>query len=185
MAEVFDYVRPHPLLNPREPMGRGRAGLDTTLTAGSDLRWERGELVEVNASTGIAQKCIRTTAANILRLAFAAGPWDMAPMDADRYGYYVDRGVPLDALREGHLVVFTYQHDGADAADHTFTTANLNAVRAQASQELIYNTAQGVLTIRDGGTNPAVKMKYVFRGEEGDSNVQVACEILKRFRYEV
>jgi hypothetical protein len=58
-------------------------------------------------------------------------------------------------------------------------------VRAQASRELEYNTAEEVLTIRDGTTNPNVKMKYVFRGEPGDSNVQVACEILPTFRYEV
>lgn len=183
MAETFSYVTPHPLLNPREPMGRGRGGWNATAAAAA--QWDRGELVEVNASTGFVQKCTQTTPANILRLAFAAAPYDIEPLDTGRYSYYTDRGVPLDALRDGHLVVFTYQANTADASNHEFVAGDLNAVRAQANRELIYNTAQGVLTIRNGTTNPNVKMKYVFRGGVGDSNVQVACEILKAFRYEV
>jgi len=164
-------------------MGRGRGGWNPTASAAQ--QWERGDLVEVNASTGFVNKCIQTTPASVLRLAFAAAPYDIEPLDTTRYGYYTDRGVPLDALREGHLVVFTYQGNAADGADKTFAAADLNAVRAQASRELVYNTAEEVMTIRHTSTNPTVKMKYVFRGEEDDINVQVACEILKAFRYEV
>ena len=183
MAETFDFVAPFPLLNPREPMGRARAGWNSTASAAQ--KWEKGDLVEVSASTGFAHKCIQTTPASILRLAFAAAPYDIEPLDATRYGYYTDRGVPLDALRDGHLVVFTYQSATADASDDTFAAGDLAAIRAQASRELVYNTAEGVLTIRDGATNPTVKMKYVFRGEVDDKNVQVACEILPTYRYEV
>jgi hypothetical protein len=183
MAEIFQYVAPHPLLNPREPMGRGRGGWNPTASAAQ--QWERGDLVEVNATTGFVNKCVQTTPANILRLAFAAAPYDIGPLDTTRYGYYTDRGVPLDALRDGHLVVFTYQDATADGSDDVFQEGDLAAVRAQASRELKYNTAEEVLTIRNGSTNPNVKMKYVFRGEPGDSNVQVACEILPTFRYEV
>lgn len=178
----MEYIKPHPLLNPREPMGRARGGWDATAAAAD--QWERGDLVEVDG--GMVQKCtVTTTAADVGRLAFASAPYDNEPLDATRYGYYTDRGVPLDTLRSGHIVVFTFQHDAADAADHEFTGANLNSVRDQEFRELAYNTAQEVLTIRDGSTTPHVAMKYVFAGEVGDNNVQVACEILHDFRYEV
>lgn len=183
MPEVFPYVTPHPLLNPREPMGRGRGGWNASAT--SAQQWERGDLVEIDASTGLVRKCSQTTPANILRLAFAAAPYSVEPLDTTRYGYYTDRGVPLDALREGHLVVFTYQGNTANTSNHVFLAADFNAVRAQVSRELVFNGTEGVLTIRSTSTNPNVKLKYVFRGEVGDSNVQVACEILSAFRYEV
>lgn len=186
MPEVFDYIKPFPLLNPREPMGRARAARDATLT-GAEV-FERGDLVHVEATGGNAEKVtVTTTATNVLRMAFAAGPWDIAPLDATRYSYYVHdtRGVPLDTVRDGHLAVFTYQADAADNANHEFASADMAAVRSGVSRELAYNTARNVMTIRDGSTTPHVKMRYVFKGAVADSNVQVACEILPAHRLEV
>ena len=184
MPEVFDYIKPFPLLNPREPMGRARGTRNPAV--GAALEWERGDLVHVHPTAGDVRKVnITTTATNVLRMAFAAAPFDIAPLDATRYGYYTTRGVPLDTVRDGHLVVFTYQNNAADAANHEFASGDLGAVRAGVSRELAYNTAREVMTIRDGTTTPHVKMRYVFKGAVADSNVQVACEILPAFRLEV
>ena len=182
MAEVLSYVKPHPLLNPREPMGRMRAAWNPD--ASSAEQWKRGDLVEVVVATGFVRKVVQTTPANILRMAFAAADYDTSPLGA-RYSYYTDRGAPLDTLRDGHIVVFTFQAATADNSDHVFTAGNLASVQAQESRELIYNTDQEVLTIRDGSTNPNVKMRYVFKGGVDDSNVQVACILLPAFRAEV
>lgn len=183
MAEVLNYVKPHPLLNPREPMGRMRAARNPALASGS--QWKRGDLVEVVAATGFVQKVTQTTPANILRMGFAAADFDIAPLNTTRYGYYADRGVPIDTVKDGHLVVFTFQHDTANTADHEFTATNLGSVQAQELRQLVYNTTTGVLTIRNGTSTPTVKLRYVFKGGVGDSNVQVACEILPTFRLEV
>lgn len=182
MAEVLSYVKPHPLLNPREPMGRMRAAWNPSATTAE--QWKRGDLVEVVAATGFVRKVVQTTPANILRMAFAAADYDTSPL-GERYSYYTDRGVPLDTLRDGHILVFTFQGGTANANDHEFTAADLAAVQAQESRELVYNTTRGVLTIRAGSTNPNVKMRYVFKGGVGDSNVQVACILLPQFRAEV
>ena len=182
MAEVLNYVKPHPLLNPREPMGRMRAAWNPSATTAE--QWKRGDLVEVVAATGFVRKVVQTTPANILRMSFAAADYDVSPL-GERYSYYTDRGVALDTLRDGHIVIFTYQGATANDEDHEFVAADLAAVQAQESRELVYNPDRGVLTIRNGGTNPNVKMRYVFKGGVGDSNVQVACIVLPAFRAEV
>ena len=181
MAEVLNYVKPHTLLNPREPMGRMRAAWNPAATEAE--QWKRGDLVEVVAATGFARKAVATVPANHLRLALAAADYDVSPL-GERYSYYTDRGVPIDTLRDGHVLVFTFQGGTANSGDHEFTAGDLGAVQAQESREIAYNPDQGVLTIRAGSTNPNVKMRYVFKGTVGDSNVQVACILLPAFRAE-
>ena len=182
MATIFDYVKPYPLINPREPMGRTRGGYDASLTAAS--KWSGGDLVEVNSS-GNVQKCTQTTPASVLKLAFAPAPYSIAPLNTTRYGYYTSRGVPLDTMRDGHLVVFTYQGSAADAANYPWTAGDDAAVKQNASREIKYNTAQGVLTIRNTSSTANVILKRVVQGVVGDSNVQVAVEVAKAFRKEL
>lgn len=172
---VLDYVVPFFLLNPRESMGRTRGGYDESLAEGS--RFKFGDLVEI--VSGDVIKCVRTTPANITPLGVAGQDWDQRRFAFD---YWKENGIPVETFPKRHIAIFTFQHDANNNANHEFAAANLNSVRANESRELAYNDEVDVLTIRNGTTNPAVKMLYVFRGGVGDSNVQVACEILESHR---
>ena len=181
MAETFEYVVPYPILSARVSMGRARLQRNSALSG--DSVYVQGDLVESDSS-GQAQKCTQTTPASIGRLAFASTNFSLAPLDATRHAYQTTRGEPVDVLPKEHTLVFTYQGSTADGSDHVFTEADADAVRRQLNRELIYNTSEDVLTIRNTSSNPNVRLKRIHEGVVGDSNVRVEVELLADFRME-
>lgn len=181
MAEIYDYVVPYPVLSARDSMGRARAQRNAALSG--DSVYERGDLVEVDAS-GQLQKCTQTVPASIGRLGFAATDFDLSPLDATRHAYQTTRGEPIEVLPREHTVVLTFQGATANGSNHQFTEADADAVRQQAQREIVFNGTEKVLTIRAGTTNPNVRLKRVHEGEVGDSNVRVEVSLLDAFRME-
>lgn len=181
MAETYDYVVPYPVLSARDSMGRARAERNASLSGNSV--YEHGDLVEVDTS-GQLQKCTQTVPASIGRLGFAASDYSLSPLDATRHKYQTTRGEPIDVLPREHTIVMTFQGATADGSNHEFVEADADAVRRQVEREIVFNATEKVLTIRNGSTNPNVRLKRIHEGAVGDSNVRVEVSLLDAFRME-
>lgn len=181
MAEVLPYIAPAPLASGFEPARRTRAARDPDSLGSAE--YKAGDLVYVDSGdNAYVKKSVQTTAANLEKLAFAASDWDVGPLNTTRYSYWANRGVPLELIGDEQRVIFTYQGNAANGSNYVFTAADKIAVQSKALRDLLFNSTEGVLTIRNTSAVGSVRMVEIVDGDVGDSNVRIACEIQPAFR---
>lgn len=175
----MNYIVPHYLVNgDQEAMDQVfiTDGYDDTHT-GTEVYVE-GDLVEVVA--GLVRRSAQTTPANVGQLFLAGANWDQPfALTRGTQKTRTIRDVPLNIIPTDNEFVMTYQGNAADGADYTFLAADLQAVQANERRELDFNSDATVeaYTVRSGTTNPAVTLLRVFKGEVGDTNVQVVVRL--------
>lgn len=171
------YVVPHMIVDgDQEAMEQVfvEDGYNAALT-GDDVYVE-GDLVQV--TTGKVLRSQITVAANVPPL-FLAGANHAQPFGITR-GTQSTRtivDVPLNVIPDKNVFVMTYQGNAADGADYTFLSADLQAVQARGQREIVWNDTEKCYTIRNGTTNPAVTLLGVFKGEVGDTNVELLVRL--------
>jgi len=177
MAEVLNYVVPHMLVDgDREAMEQVfiEDGYDDTHTG--DEIYVEGDLVEV--ATGKVRRSAQTTPANVGQLFLAGANWAQPfALTRGTQTTRTIRDVPLNIIPDENTFVMTYQGNAADGANYVFLTADLQACQARARREIDFNATEKAYTVRSGTTNPAVTLLGVFKGEVGDSNVQVLVRL--------
>ena len=177
MAETLNVVVPHMLVDgDREAMEQAFIvdGYDDTLT-GDDVYVE-ADLVEV--ASGLVLRSQQATPANVPALFLAGADWSQ-PFALTRGSQKTRtiRDVPLNVIPDKNMFVMTYQDGTADGTAHEFLAADLQSVQARERREIAWNDTEKCYTVRDGTTNPTVTLLGVFKGEVGDSNVQVLVRL--------
>ena len=179
----FNFIKPAPAsISLQHSRGRKRGVRDSGLAA--DSRYVQGDLVFIDSADGAVKKVVQATPANLQPMAFAATSWDLGPFTGTRYANISTvTEVPVETMREGEQLVFTYQGNSANNANHTLTQAEADEIASGALREIIYNTDEKELTVRSTSTNPNCRLIRIFDdGKVGDTNVRVVVEILDAFR---
>lgn len=154
---------PAPLSNRLTPADFLRGNYDSGLATAS--QYEIGDIVTVRSGS-VAKEVEAATAANITQLCVAGQPWDQGPLAASRYQWLRDRGVPLN-------LIIPYEDEWIFTLAGTLDAATLTAIRSGAQRDILYNATEKALTVRATSGSPAVKLKRVFKGAEGDTNARV------------
>lgn len=180
MATIYGYIVPA-MLEPSPNMSGAplavRALHNGALAESS--RYKYGDIATVDGN-GLTTKMTETTASNVTGLLMAGHDWDMKHALIDQR----DNSKPiLDKLINDYIdpsatFIATFQGNTANTGNHAATGANITAINSGTNYDLIYNSTQGVLTIRSTTASPAVKTLRVFKGEEDDSNIIVAFKFL-------
>jgi hypothetical protein len=163
MATTHGFVRPFPLTNRLNAADFGRGVYDSALTG--DQRYGIGDLVTIRSGK-VVRSVEGTTASVIEKLAIAGQPWSMPKA----LTYFYAKGVPLNRIDPRDEWVFTLTG--------TFD-ATLQGIVANAKQvDLLFDTTNKVLTVRNATNSVTVKLLRVFEGEAGDTNVSVVVNFL-------
>lgn len=164
MAQTYPVVAPFPLTNRLDPADFVRGEYDATLTG--DARYVITDLVTVAADV-VARSAEPTTASVITKLAVAGQSWSMPKA----LPYFFARGVPLNRIDRRDEWVFTLAG--------LFNPTLEGLVTSKDSLDVLFNAAEKALTVRNATSSPTVKLLRVFKGEPGDTNVQVVVNFLE------
>ena len=178
---IYEYIVPA-MIGPSSTQ-RGaplavRAVHKADLTEAS--RYQKYDLATTDATDGHTLKMVQTTAANVTGLLLAGHDWDMkyAHIDQRDNTKSILSELINDKIHPEDTFIATFQGDTANAGNHVATAANIVAINRGTAFNLVYNSTQGVMTIRSATTSPAIRTLGVHKGEEGNSNIIVAFRFL-------
>lgn len=142
-------------------------------TLATNAQYVEGDLVFADA--GKIKKVISATPATVAGYnLYLAGADYHQPFAK---GYLLDAGVPLNVIPRRNRFVMTYRGNAAAGADYTFASGDLQAVQSRAKREIAFDATEGCLVVTSGTTDVKCTLLGVFKGDVGDTNVQVIVQL--------
>lgn len=159
------FIHPSPLNNRPGSRRKVEAFRNSGLTGTAIYKY--GDLATL--SSGNTTRLVEATPANIANVLIAAHDWTNPPTVGKLYN---------ELIHQDDEFIATFQGGEADGSDGVFDAAAFTLVKQQTAVEMDYNATEDKMTVREGTTNPTVKLLRVFKGGVGVANTIVVVKFL-------